>query len=91
MPVDDALDAEPLAGHEQLGRGEIAEIFNFKTSLAKGAKQPHLAKGDRRLLLPGPVGTGAGGNPDQAEPGHRFPLGIVLRYLDTHQHVGSIS
>ena len=54
-------------------RREIAEIFNHKPSLAKGAKQPRLAKGDRRLLLTGPVGTGAGGNPDQAEPGQCVP------------------
>ena len=52
---------------------EISEIIDGEPGLTKGAKQSGLAKGRRRFLLTRPVGTGAGGDPDQAEPGQCAP------------------
>ena len=50
-------------------RRKIAEIIDREPGLKKGTEQSRLSKGGRRLLLTRPVGTGAGGDPDQAEPG----------------------
>ena len=50
-------------------RRKIAEIIDREPGLKKGTEQSRLSQGGRRLLLTRPVGTGAGGDPDQAEPG----------------------